>query len=67
MQGKKQLTKQFGINLGAFYWAFYLHRLLKEWNEESATIMGALPNFKAVAAPMLLPHNTTLHLLRTKC
>lgn len=66
MQGNTQLIKQFGSILGAFYYAFYLQRSLKEWNDESATIIGAFPNFKAVAAPMLLPQSTTLHLLWVK-
>jgi hypothetical protein len=43
-----------------------LHKLLKDLNAESATIIGALPNFKAVAAPILLPHKITLYPLFCK-
>ncbi len=58
-QGKRQLMRQFGSNLGEFYLAICLHRLLKDLKEESATMMGALPYFNAVAAPILRPHSTT--------
>jgi hypothetical protein len=37
-----------------------LHKLFKHLNEESATITSAFPYFKALAAPILLPHRTTL-------
>jgi hypothetical protein len=36
-QGKKQLIIQFGTT-GVFYLATCLHKLLKDLNEESATI-----------------------------
>lgn len=53
--------RQFGRNLGEFRFAICLHKLLKDLKEESATITGAFPNFKAVAAPILRPHNNTLN------
>lgn len=61
MHGKKQSTRQFGTYLGDFYLAVCLQRPRKERKEESAIMIGALPYFKAVAAPMLLPQSTTLH------
>lgn len=59
--GKIQHIRQLGTYFGAFYFAFYLQSSLKEAKEESATIIGAFPYFKAVAAPILRPHITTLN------
>lgn len=58
-QGNRQLIRQFGTNLGEFYLAICLHRLLNDLKEESATMMGTFPYLRAVAAPMLRPHSTT--------
>jgi hypothetical protein len=48
--------------LGEFYLAICLHKLLKDLKEESATITGALPYLRAVAAPMLRPQSKTFKL-----
>jgi len=53
--------KQFGMYEGEFLCAICLHSPLNEVKAESATITGDLPYFKAVAAPILLPHNSTLN------
>lgn len=61
-QGKRQLIRHVGINLGAFYLAICLQRLLNDLKDESATITGAFPYLRAVAAPILRPQMTTLAL-----
>ena len=59
-QGKMQLITQFGIYFGEFFSATCLHRLRKDWNEESATMIFAFPYRKAVAAPILRPQSIIL-------
>jgi len=61
-QGKRQLIRHDGKNLGAFYLAICRHKLLKDLKEESATMIGAFPYLRAVAAPMLRPQIITLAL-----
>ena len=58
--GNRQLIIQFGIKIGECCLATCLHRLFKHLNDESATITYAFPYLSALAAPILLPHNTTL-------
>ena len=65
-QGKKQLIRHPGTYLGEFYLAICLHKLLKDLKEESATIMGAFPYLRAVAAPILLPQSTTFEFVFCK-
>ena len=58
-----QFIRQLGMYDGAYLIATSLHKLLKSVKEESATIIGAFPYFRAVAAPILLPQMTTLNFL----
>lgn len=53
--------RHLGIHVGAWWIANYLHSSLKSVKEESATIIGAFPYLRAVAAPMLLPQTATLN------
>lgn len=64
--GNKQLTRQPGTYLGEFYFAICLQRLLNDLKEESATMIGDFPYLRAVAAPILLPHNITFELVFCK-
>ena len=45
---------------GEFFLATCLQTPLKDLKDESATIIGVFPYFKAVAAPILRPQRITL-------